>query len=141
MKLDKTNWYGFDHTAVRAKLEGDLTYCNTFCVLDEYHPVAVYKAATPDRAKGHKDYVLLNPQWIRGMDAAHIEPYRYQDGMHCHKCDTVVYSIMRHDFHHCECEKVAIDGGRDYTKRSYETGAKFSNVSIDLLTDEIRVVE
>lgn len=34
----------------------------------------------------------------------------------CKICNDVVWSRDRHDCHSCKCGKVAIDGGRDYTR-------------------------
>jgi hypothetical protein len=34
----------------------------------------------------------------------------------CLPCGTSIYSRARHDYRSCECGKVSIDGGGDYTK-------------------------
>jgi hypothetical protein len=118
----KQNWYGFKHKEVAKRFEGGLTYVTDFCVNDEYHPVAVYKVANPNRDKGHKDYVLLQADngrlLIRGMDEEEIQKHCYQTAIECNKCKDVVYSVMRHDMRSCKCEAVAIDGGKDYAKIS-----------------------
>jgi hypothetical protein len=141
MKLIKPNWYGFDHAEVNKQFGGDLSFCNDFCVNDEYNPSAVYFAANPDRTKGHKDYMLLSKNndnfYVRGMTPTEIEKFRYQDAIHCISCDDVVYSINRHDYRPCSCGKVTIDGGKDYTKVSHESNAFYNMVTIDLLTDII----
>ena len=141
MKLIKPNWYGFDHVKVNQQFGGQLTFVNDFCVNDEYAPSAVYRAANPDTSKGHKRYMLLTKSngqfFVRGIDERQIELYRYQDALHCRNCDNVVYSINRHDFRSCSCGNVSIDGGRDYTKCSFKTGAIFDQVKVDLLTDTI----
>lgn len=36
----------------------------------------------------------------------------------CSNCKITVESKHRHDFVMCKCGKVAVDGGRDYLKRS-----------------------
>lgn len=36
----------------------------------------------------------------------------------CPKCKDVIASEHRHDFVWCRCGNVAIDGGKDYIKRS-----------------------
>ena len=41
----------------------------------------------------------------------------------CFKCKDIIQSMHRHDFKWCECRSVAIDGGGDYTKMSYEPTA------------------
>lgn len=37
----------------------------------------------------------------------------------CPNCNDVIYSRTRHDMRWCSCGKVAIDGGREYTKLLY----------------------
>lgn len=38
----------------------------------------------------------------------------------CNKCGDVIESTRRHDFKFCKCGAVAVDGGKDYLKRSGE---------------------
>lgn len=142
---EKFNHYGFNHKKVFKHFKhAELTYCNTFCVLDNYHPAAVYYNRNPDREKNHKDYLLLftrvefdEPQLvIAGLNTAEIEPYRYQEGLWCQKCDDVIYSVFRHDYRECECKANAIDGGRDYCRVSADPSTAVG-VKIDLLTDQI----
>lgn len=149
-KLEKYNgpnsyWYGFNHAKVNERFGGELTFCNEFCVRDEYKPVAVYKAANPDRSKGHKDYMLLQttPEGglVRGMTPEEIEPYRRQAGLWCHGCNEVIYSIMRHNYQKCKCKSIGVDGGKDYFKYSWEKNASFDSVEIDLLTNEVKVLK
>lgn len=141
MKLKRVNWYGFKHKKVSEMLSGDLTFCNSFCVNDEYAPVAVYKAKNPDRSKGHKDYVLLQADgrrgMIRGMDKDEIEKHRYQLGIHCHTCDEVVFSVMRHDMRYCKCGKAFADGGKDYLRTGGDSISKTSTVKIDLIASKV----
>ena len=35
----------------------------------------------------------------------------------CVKCGDSPYSANRHDFRHCECGAMAVDGGQDYLRR------------------------
>ena len=37
-------------------------------------------------------------------------------GIVCKSCNTFVWSRHQHDFRYCPCGKVAIDGGRQYTR-------------------------
>lgn len=37
-------------------------------------------------------------------------------GIKCKKCNDVIYSRCRHDFHWCSCQSCAIDGGFDYLR-------------------------
>jgi hypothetical protein len=141
MRILKDNYYGFNHDTVNKRFEGDLTFVNDFCVNDEYQPSAVYHAANPNVAKGHKEYVLLTKTHrgfvVRGMTAQEMEKFRYQDALHCLSCDDVIYSVNRHDYHPCSCGKVHIDGGREYTRYTFEPGAPFKLVTLDLLTDTV----
>lgn len=141
MRLVKSDWYGLDHSAVAKKFGGSPTFVNYFCVNGEYPASAIYYCAKPNKRKGHKTYMLLtksNDQWcVRGMSPKEMSKFRYQDAVHCLSCDDVIYSVNRHDFKYCSCHKVAIDGGRDYTKISFEVGANYKHVFLDLLTDSI----
>ena len=139
-KVLKRNYYGFNHEAVYKKFGGELSFVNDFCVHGEYKPVAVYKAKNPDRSKGHKDYMLLQTEqdkmWVRGLDKKEMQKFRYQSAIHCLECDSVVYSIMRHDMAYCTCGKVSIDGGSNYTKIAFTSGAMYKTILLDLLTDK-----
>jgi hypothetical protein len=141
-KVLKNNWYGFDHKMVAKKFEGQLSFVNDFCVHGEYRPVAVYKAKKPNRSKGHKDFLLLQLEgemaWVRGLDKKEMQEFRYQNAIHCLECDSIVYSVMRHDMAYCICGKVSIDGGKDYTKIGTSTGASYEGVILDLLTDKVK---
>lgn len=136
-------WYKFVHAKVAEEFGGGLTFCNEFCVRDEYKPVAVYHATSPDRSKGHKDYFLIQTTaeggLVRGMTPTEIEPYRYQKGLWCHGCDEVIYSIMRHNYQQCKCRSVGVDGGKDYFKYTWSKHADFDTVEIDLLTDNVTI--
>jgi hypothetical protein len=143
MKIVKPNWYGLDHTAVQAHFDGDLRFCNDFCVKDEYKPCAVYRANKVNRSKKHRKYVLISGSTsamiVRGMTIKEMQKYRYQAALHCLKCDSVVHSANRHHMAYCPCGAVAIDGGKDYTKVSMlEVGARYNIVTLDLLTDKVK---
>ena len=140
IKVQKPNWYGFDHKKVDEMFEGGLTFLNEFCVKDEYHPVAVYKVAKPNKEKGHKEYLLLNGSphnCVRGMTKEEIEPFRYQSAVHCHQCNDIIYSVNRHHFIVCTCKATNVDGGKEYFKFGYTPGSSFKIVKLDLLTDEV----
>lgn len=34
----------------------------------------------------------------------------------CLKCGSHIQSKHRHDFHYCDCRRVAVDGGKDYLR-------------------------
>jgi len=152
LNRDKTNWYGFDHEVVKAKFDGSPDYVGTFCVRDEYRPVAVYRSQGPDRSKGHKDFILLHTQrgdpedpttsatFIRGMDAAEIEPYWTQAAIRCGGCREVIYSCMRHEERLCGCGAVSIDGGRDYEQITLlKDGVKPIHGVVDFRTGEFKL--
>lgn len=41
-----------------------------------------------------------------------------QNSALCLNCNTEIISRHRHDFKWCECGNLAVDGGKDYIKRS-----------------------
>lgn len=142
MKINKKdhNYYGIDTSKTCDVLEGDLTYLNTFCIKGAYLPVAVFRNATPDKEKGYKDYMLLWPNsvgklMISGIDANEVEEYRYQKGMYCPDCKEVIYSVNRHDYRKCKCDRCMVDGGRDY----FRSNMAGTVVVIDLLTDDVTI--
>lgn len=134
------NYYGIDADKACKHFEGDLTYLNTFCIKDNYYPVAVFRNANPDRSKDHKDFMLL---WvdnrdcavISGIDADEMEEHRYQRGLYCPDCEEVIYSVNRHDYRKCKCGRCMVDGGKDY----FRSNMAGTPVIIDLLTDDVTV--
>jgi hypothetical protein len=146
MKVKKVRWYGFKHEEVAKQFEGGLSFCAELCVNGEYSPVAVYKVKNPNKAKGHKRYMLLQLGFhseveaiVRGMNPSEMKKWRYQEAVHCLNCDTVLYSINRHHYHGCGCEKeVTIDGGKDYTKIGYQEDSLYKVVTLDLLTGKVK---
>ena len=42
-----------------------------------------------------------------------------RNAIRCKHCDDVIESKYTHDFVRCKCGKAAVDGGRDYFKRSF----------------------
>jgi len=46
------------------------------------------------------------------------------NALKCAMCGDIVYSRARHDMRHCSCGAVAIDGGFDYCKLSYDPAVK-----------------
>ena len=144
LNISKPNWFGLNHDRVAQQFEGDLAFVNDFCVNGEYNPVAVYRAANPNTAKGHKKYMLLQVQGrdglVRGMTEEEMEKWRFQEAVHCLNCDQVVYSVMRHDMASCKCKtknkRVFVDGGRDYTKLCFGEKSNYVSGTLDLLTDD-----
>ena len=153
MKLKKSNfnWYGFKHSLIKKKFEGDLTYCGTFSIKSNvsgsYVVWAVYHSKNPNREKGHKDYMLLGlfdvnsisgkekKVYVSGRDAKEMELERYQPGKYCPKCKDLIYSVDRHDYRTCKCGECSVDGGKDYFRCS-QAG---ETVTIDLIEGETTV--
>lgn len=143
LEINNYNYYNFKHKEVYKKLEGELTYCGTFSVKGWNFPVAVYHNANPNRAKDHKDYLLLYTikshitnepvLMVTGMDAEEMEKERLQIGKYCPKCEEVLYSIHRHDYRECSCGKCSIDGGKDYVRAS----TYGETIEIDLIKGEV----
>jgi len=143
LSVKKSSYYGFDHKVVRKKLSGGLTFLNEFCVRDKDRPVAVYHAAKPNRRKGHKRYLLLwrelftQTVYLSGMTAAQMKKERYQDALHCLKCNEVLFSMARHHVSTCSCRNAWIDGGKAYLHWGFKKKEKTRLVKLDLLTDKI----
>lgn len=142
MQIIRNNFYNFNHEEVNKKFGGDLEFCNSFCVKDEYLPVTVYKCKNPNKEKGHKKYVLLQIDGtsllVRGMTVAEIKPWRYQKAIHCLLCDEIIHSPYRHGMVSCSCNSVSADGGKEYTKVNYDKAGQYKMLTIDLIAGTIR---
>jgi len=140
INLDNFNWYGFDHEIVKKNFEGDLRYVGTFSIKGEPTPRAFYLNSSPNRKKNHKDYMTLQrwrgTTYVSGIDYEDLEPFRYQQGIQCSKCEDVIYSVTGHDCRSCCCGGCFIDGGRDTYYRVGGTDHKA--VTIDLLAGEYK---
>lgn len=44
-----------------------------------------------------------------------------RNSAHCEKCGDDIESKSRHDFVSCTCGNIAVDGGRDYLRRAFDT--------------------
>ncbi len=145
--VEKVNWYGYNHETVDAIFEGELSFVNTFCVYEEYHPVSVYKAKKPNTEKGHKKYMLLQSDSsrgcgiIRGMTAIEMGKWRYQQATVCLLCNKVIFSVNRHDYRKCGCpNETVVDGGREYLRYGGKDMTKIKLVTLDFLTNSVKVV-
>jgi hypothetical protein len=146
MKILHANWYGLDHALVDKKFKGDLTYIGDNCMEGAYHPWAIYRAANPDRSKGHKDFMLLKINGfgidgsgaVSGLNLEQMKPYRKVNGLWCLRCDRAIYSCMRHHDQSCKCGSVSIDGGRDYIRVSHGDHSVYVHCTIDLIDKKIR---
>lgn len=150
MEIEEVNWFGFKHESVKEKFEGSPEYRGTFA-FDGGQTWAVYYCAKPNKEKGHKNYMMLTERyeplsdesklWVSGRTPEEMEKDRYQTGLHCLSCDTVIYSQNRHDMHPCKCrssfKRVHVDGGKDYLRVTFGKDAKYKEVRIDLLERKI----
>ncbi len=59
----------------------------------------------------------------------------------CPKCLDTIYSRARHDFRPCSCGCVAVDGGSDYFKLSFDPSIgpqiKHATIEIDATDSEL----
>jgi hypothetical protein len=49
----------------------------------------------------------------------------------CKKCNDIIYSRARHDYHGCSCKSIYIDGGFDYIKITGEPGS-YDSIDVDV---------
>lgn len=122
MKLKDINYYGIRHDRVLERFEGDLEYLGYICYRDK--PMACYRAHKPDRAKGHKDIMLLMEDrelpdgeaklWVAGMDLKEFKKHVKHNAVGCLACEQVIYSLHRHHYQCCDCGNAFVDGGKDY---------------------------
>lgn len=140
MNVKECNYYGFDHKAVAEKFEGDLTYVGDMC-LNEGQTVAVYKAANPDRSKGHKEFMLLqylrgsNRGVVAGRELEEIQKHSSHSAVLCTQCNTLLYSVHRHHFHSCGCpNETFVDGGKEYLRSGGVSRDFIQTGTYDVLT-------
>lgn len=49
----------------------------------------------------------------------------------CNHCGDIIESKHTHDFKHCSCGTIAVDGGHSYLKRSFKNSpADFEDLSV-----------
>ena len=48
----------------------------------------------------------------------------------CLDCDTEIESKHRHDFKHCKCGNIYVDGGKDYIRRGFMRESRMVDTSI-----------
>ena len=60
-----------------------------------------------------------------------------QNQARCTKCGDEPYSASRHDFKHCKCGAIFVDGGLDYLRRGGEITA-YEDMSISLPRDAVK---
>lgn len=64
------------------------------------------------------------------------------DGIRCLDCGDVVWSRHRHDMVWCRCKKVAIDGGKAYTKVTFtDTPPEYVEVLLDEAENQVGYIK
>lgn len=48
----------------------------------------------------------------------------------CDSCKDVIVSTHTHDYKHCKCGKVSVDGGSSYLRRGWEDGTTYTEMSL-----------
>lgn len=51
-------------------------------------------------------------------------------GVLCLNCGEVVVSWGHHDYKHCRCGKIMVDGGREYLRFGWEPESKYQVVTV-----------
>ena len=58
------------------------------------------------------------------------EPKIIRNSAKCLGCGDEIESKHRHDFKWCKCGSLAVDGGKDYTRRVYDPKVPWEDTSI-----------
>ena len=61
--------------------------------------------------------------------------FKNHSSMLCKNCNTTIMSYHRHDFNHCECGNIFIDGGTDYTRFGCTPGSAYESFLRDWEVD------
>ena len=149
LKQENFNYYGLDIEKSANFLGENVKYLGTFCIKGNYLPSAMFYSPNTDKDKGHKHYPYLFIQnsvlYVGALDPEEFEKEKFQSGLFCQNCNSVIYSVNRHDYRFCNCEdeknKISIDGGKDYTKIGYRENSKYNLVEIDFKTGNIKIKE
>lgn len=56
-----------------------------------------------------------------GDDGALMDKEIIRNAIRCNHCGDEIESTHRHDYCECKCGKVAVDGGKDYLRRTFVT--------------------
>lgn len=59
----------------------------------------------------------------------------------CKHCGDVIESRHRHDFVRCKCGKVAVDGGKSYLRRAFQTEPENDYEELSEYTNEEEFVK
>jgi hypothetical protein len=136
------DWYGFDLKKACKMLGGKaagVSYLGTIC--DGKGAIALFHSTNPDVSKGHKEYPYLftthSCLFVNAYDSEDVQQHKMLLGAYCHKCKDVIYSCHNHDYRHCSCESINVDGGSHYFRFGHNKGSKYTLVNIDILSGTI----
>lgn len=137
-KIKEANFFGLKHDWVNKEFEGDLTHVGDVC-LETGQTVAVYRAAKPNKKKGHKEFMLLQLSnrggVVAGMTHREMKKHAKHAAAHCLNCNTILYSVHRHHFHTCNCpNNTFVDGGKDYLRTGAMDMSKVVTGTLNVLT-------
>lgn len=59
-----------------------------------------------------------------------------RNAIRCNHCGDVIESTYRHDYVQCSCGKVAVDGGKDYLRRSCSKLDDYTDLSECVQVDD-----
>lgn len=82
--------------------------------------------------------------WRVSSDGAYYpdpdDPYapKTPNAIECLNCHDVIVSLSRHDFKHCVCGDVFVDGGSDYRRRGWPNGKRPEESFIEISEWPIR---
>ena len=60
-----------------------------------------------------------------------------QNEVQCNECGNRIFSAHRHDFVRCSCGSVAVDGGMEYTRRVFKTGADYTDQTMTMDIEDL----
>lgn len=150
MKIkDNDTYVGVKHDKICEHFEGDLNYVGTMPVeLDSsngkvWKPCSVYHCSNPNRAKSHKDYLLVfrhgNGMMVSGRDEKDMV-FEFT-GLKCLECGETMLSLDRHHFTSCGCKNGAFaDGGMDYFRTGAMDLSKTETVKINFKDKQINLL-
>lgn len=142
-RIYRRNIYQFEDILINKHFEGDLSFVNDFTHPGNDISVAVFKNKAPNKKKGHKPYMGLladhfGKWYVTGFEHKELRPVARVAAIDCLKCNMIIYSVTRHDFHHCKCQNAFVDGGRDYFRYGAKVLSKTRIIELDLFTGHIK---
>lgn len=93
----------------------ELHFCSDVCFNDGANPRTALEV-----------YRRREREWGRNPD-------RFVKGVECPKCKEQIWSRHQHDFRHCKCKNIFVDGGRAYLRYG---GADIENIKIVFIDTE-----